>query len=197
LFLGLFSQFKDFDYIALGHWHRFLPLRGIPNAYYSGSTERFTFREAGYPKGVVFADLVQHKTEFYPIEVREMIKLGPVNCLKKNVSEIFNMIREAKAQNKIEGRIIQLKLINLARDTYIQLDLREIRALFAEALHIDIHPELILKKDKSSMNDVSIDALPLEFERFLSDTDLSEKDKKEIIGLGTFYINQAQEKEQL
>jgi hypothetical protein len=37
----------------------------------------------------------------------------------------------------------------------------------------------------------------LEFERFLSDSDLSDKDKKELIRLGTLYINKAQEREQL
>ena len=193
----ILSRFKNFDYIALGHWHRFLTLRGISNAYYSGSTERFTFREEGYPKGVVFSDLAKHKTEFYPIEVRKMVKLGPVNCAKKDASEILDMISELKAQNKIEGQIIQLKLENLARATYVQLDLREIRALLAEAFHVDIHPELILEDDNTSTTDVAIGALPLEFERFLAGLDLSDKDKKELIGLGTLYINQAQEKEQL
>ena len=193
----IFSRFKDFDYIALGHWHRFLPLRGISNAYYSGSTERFTFREEGYPKGVIFADLAKHKIEFCPLEVREMIKLGPVNCAKKDVSKILDMISALKAKNKIKGQIIQLKLENLARATYVQLDLREIRTLLAEAFHVDIHPELMLEDDKSSLTDVAIGALPLEFERFLAGVDLSDKDKKEFTGLGALYINQAQEEEQL
>lgn len=193
----IFSRFKDFDYIALGHWHRFLPLKGIPNAYYSGSIERFTFREEGYPKGVVFADLTKHKTEFCPLKVREMIKLGPINCAKKDASEILDKISELKAQNKIKGQIVQLKLENLARVTYVQLDLREIRAILADAFHVDIHPELIVESGNGSTTETAIGALPLEFERFLSDSDLSDKDKKELISLGTLYINQAQEREQL
>ncbi len=193
----IFSRFKDFDYIALGHWHRFLPLKGIPNAFYSGSIERFTFREEGYPKGVVFADLTKHTTEFCPIKVREMIKLGPVNCEKKDASEILDKIKELKAQNKIKGQIVQLKLENLARVTYVQLDLREIRAILADAFHVDIHPELIVESGSGSSTDVAIGALPLEFERFLADSDLSDRDKKELTRLGTLYINQAQEREQL
>ncbi|MFC2160635.1 exonuclease SbcCD subunit D [Acidobacteriota bacterium] len=190
------SRFKDFDYIALGHWHRFLPLKGIPNAYYSGSTERFSFREQGYLKGVVFADLAKHTAELCPLKVREMIKLGPVNCAKMDASEILDKIKKIKSKNKIAGRIVQLKLENLARVTYVQLDLREIRVLLADAFHIDIHPELIVENDKGS-TDTGIDALPLEFERFLADSDLSDKDKKELSKLGTLYLNQAQEREQL
>ncbi len=193
----IFSRFKDFDYIALGHWHRFLPLKGIPNAFYSGSTERFTFREEGYPKGVVFADLIKHKTELCPLKVREMIKLGPINCAKKDASEILDIIGKLKAQNKIEGRIIQLKLENLARATYVQLDLREMRVLLADAFHVDIHPELISESGSGSSKGSTIGALPLEFEKFIAGADLSDKDKRELTRLGTLYINQAQEREQL
>lgn len=193
----ILSRFKDFDYIALGHWHRFLPLKGIPNAYFSGSTERFTFREEGYPKGVVFADLAKHTAEFFPLKVREMLKLGPINCTKKDASQILDKIGKLKTQNKIEGKIVQLKLENLTRATYIQLDLREIRALLAEAFHLDIHPELVPESGSGSSTEAAIGALPLEFERFLAGLDLPERDKKELAGLGMYYIDQAQEREQL
>ena len=191
------SMLKDFDYISLGHWHRFLPINKISNAYYSGSTERFSFREAGYPKGIVFADLAEHKAELIPIEVREMIKLGPVNCSGKIASEVLDMISKLKAQNKIDGCIIQLKLENLVRSTYVQLDLKHIRELLAEAFHVDIHPELVSEEDGGSAVEKPIDALPLEFERFLAGIKMPEKEKKEFVSLGTRYINQAQEKEQL
>jgi len=193
----ILSLLKDFDYISLGHWHRFLPINKIPNTYYSGSTERFSFREAGYPKGIVFADLAEHKAELIPIEVREMIKLGPVNCSGKIASEVLEMINKLKAQNKIDGCIIQLKLENLVRSTYVQLDLKHIRESFAEAFHVDIHPELVPEEAGGSTIEKPIDALPLEFERFLADIKMPEKEKKEFVSLGTRYINQAQEKEQI
>jgi len=191
------SKLKDFDYIALGHWHRFLPIEKISNAHYSGSTERFSFREAGYQKGVIFADLAEHKAELVPIDVREMIKLGPVNCSEKTALEIMEMIKKLKEQNKIDGRIIQLKLENLERSAYVQLDLKQIRELLAEALHVDIHPEILQEEGGVSVTEKPIEALPLEFERFLSDVKMSEKDRKEFVVIGTRYINQAQEKEQI
>jgi DNA repair exonuclease SbcCD nuclease subunit len=191
------SRLKDFDYISLGHWHRFLQINKISNTYYSGSTERFSFREAGYPKGIVFADLVEHKAELITIDVREMIKLGPVNCTGKDASEVLGMISELKAKSKIDGLIIQLKLENLVRSTYVQLDLKHMRELLAEAFHVDIHPELVPEEDGGSAVEKPIDALPLEFERFLADIKMPEKEKKEFVKLGTRYINQAQEKEQI
>lgn len=193
----VFLMFKDFDYVSLGHWHRFLAIKNIPNAYYSGSTERFSFREASYPKGIVFADLAEHKAEFIPIEVREMLKLGPVNCTGKDASEVLDMISELKTKSKIDGRIIQLKLENLVRSTYVQLDLKRIRESFAEALHVDIHPELVSEEGDGSAIEKPIDALPLEFERFLADIKMPDKEKKEFVSLGIRYINQAQEKEQI
>ena len=191
------SKLKGFDYIALGHWHKFFPLEKIPNAHYSGSTERFSFREAGYPKGIVFVDLAEHKAELIPIEVREMIKLDPLNCSGKTATEVLEMINKLKEKSKIDGRIIQLKLENLARSTYVQLDLKHIRELFTEAFHVDIHPELVSEEEGGSVVEKPIDALPLEFERFLAGIKMPEKEKKEFVNLGTRYINQAQEKEQL
>jgi DNA repair protein SbcD/Mre11 len=191
------ASLKGFDYIALGHWHRFLPIKKISNAYYSGSTERFSFREAGYPKGIVFADLMEHEAELIPIEVREMIRLGPINCSGKTAIEVVKMIDKLKVQTKIQGRIIQLKLENLERSTYVQLDLKSIRELLTEALHVDIHPELVREEGGDSVSEKPIGALPLEFERFLADIKMSENERKEFVNLGTRYINQAQEKEQI
>ena len=86
---------------------------------------------------------------------------------------------------------------NLLRSTYVQLDLKHIRELLAEAFHVDIHPELVSEEDNGSAIEKPIDALPLEFERFLADIKMPEKEKKEFAGLGTRYINQAQEAVQI
>ncbi len=123
--------------------------------------------------------------------------MRPVNYIKKDASQILDKIKQLKAQIKIKGQIVLRKVENLARVTYVQLDLREIRAILADAFHVDIHPELIVESGSGSSTDVAIGALPLEFERFLADSDLSDRDKKELTRLGTLYINQAQEREQL
>ncbi|MBN1871596.1 MAG: hypothetical protein JW800_03390, partial [Candidatus Omnitrophica bacterium] len=112
-------------------------------------------------------------------------------------TKVMEMIDKLKAQNNIQGRIIQLKLEKLARSTYVQMDLKSIRELLSDAFHVDIHPELVREEGGGSASEKPIDALPLEFERFLADIKMSENERKEFVNLGICYINHAQEKEQI
>ena len=48
----------DLDYFALGHYHNYCDV--TKNAFYSGSTERLSFAEAGESKGFVLVDLRGH-----------------------------------------------------------------------------------------------------------------------------------------
>jgi DNA repair protein SbcD/Mre11 len=193
----LLSRFKDFDYIALGHWHRYLPIKDISNAYYSGSTERFSFREMGYPKGIVLVDLEKHKAELCPIDVREMVLLGPVDCKGKGAAEVIELITKEKDKTPIKDRIVQLRLEKLTRSTYVQLDLRQIRSMLTEAFNVDIHSDIVSESGKAETGEKNIGALPLEFERFLSGLDIPGVDKKLLGKLGIQYIGKAQEQEQL
>jgi DNA repair exonuclease SbcCD nuclease subunit len=193
----MLQNFKDFDYIALGHWHCFLPLKNIGNAYYSGSTERFGFREAGYPKGVVWCDLEKHHVELCPLEVREMLKLEPIKCAGKDVSKILDLIRESILKNPVKDKIVQLKLEALTRPVYVLLDRRKIRELFSEAFHLDIQTEVISESGKTEEGEKNIGSLSMEFERFLGEMNLPGVDKKALVNLGIQYIGQAEEKEQL
>jgi DNA repair exonuclease SbcCD nuclease subunit len=191
------TRFKDFDYIALGHWHCYLPLKNLPNACYSGSTERFSFREAGYEKGVVLVDLEAGKTELCPIEVREMLRPEPVSCSGKDAPEVMALVGKLAAKIKAEGKIIQLKLEALARSAYVLLDRRQIRELFSGAFHVDILSEVVSESGKTEACEKSIGSLPMEFERFLEAQALTGVDKKALAALGAQYIGQVEEEEQL
>jgi DNA repair exonuclease SbcCD nuclease subunit len=49
---------KDFDYFALGHYHKFQSMTKKDTIFcYPGSTERYTFTEEQYEKGFVWFDL--------------------------------------------------------------------------------------------------------------------------------------------
>ena len=50
---------KNFDYVALGHYHKFTKL--ADNAYYSGSTEKFTFTDAIDKKGFIEFNLIDDR----------------------------------------------------------------------------------------------------------------------------------------
>ena len=53
LYSAIFSM--GYDYIALGHDHR--QVKHAPNAWYSGSPERWSFREASEKKGFLIIDI--------------------------------------------------------------------------------------------------------------------------------------------
>lgn len=190
-------RFKNFDYIAMGHWHCYLPLKDIPNACYSGSTERFTFREAGYKKGAVLADLAAKKFELCPIGVREMACLGPLNCAGKDAAEVIALIGDLAAKTSAVGKIVQLKLEALARAAYLLLDRRKVRELFSGAFHVDILSEVVSEGGQTEAGEKNIGSLPAEFERFLEGLALRGIDKKVLASLGAKYIGQAEEQEQL
>ena len=61
----------DYDYCALGHYHKYL--RIAENAYYSGSTERLGFDDAGQEKGFLDVELDTQKIRFVPLKIRSMI----------------------------------------------------------------------------------------------------------------------------
>src|SRR4030067_894211 len=68
-----------FDYVALGHYHKFSKVQ--ERVFYAGSTERISFNEIGQDKGFVEITLekspnqytLQHK--FHSVPARQMIDL--------------------------------------------------------------------------------------------------------------------------
>lgn len=66
------------DYIALGHYHCFT--RVEPNAYYCGSTERFSFAEANETKGYVLVELPELKVSHHELSGRGFTDLPWIDC---------------------------------------------------------------------------------------------------------------------
>ena len=190
----MFSRFESFNYIALGHWHGHRTFTDIPNARYSGSTERFSFHEAGYPKGVVWFDLATRQAEFCPIQVREMVRLGPVDCTGKDAATVFALIEELAARTEIAEKILQLELTELPRATYVQLDHRAIQSKFTEAYQFSILYALAQEAGGSGTVERTVGALPVEFERFLESLELPNIDKVTLLSRAVRYIGEAAER---
>ncbi len=70
-------QSKTFSYIALGHYHRFQKV--AENAYFSGATERFSFRHARYKTGFLQIDIKNFKPKFVETPSRPMHHFN-LNC---------------------------------------------------------------------------------------------------------------------
>ena len=153
--------FKKFDYVALGHWHKFQKLD--ENIYYSGSTERTsildydklfiadkkTVVEDNPKKGFVEIDLSDKlKINFHPIELREIYRVE-INCtLYDSKEKIFDYLKTIKSK---EGMIIDIHLKEISQKLNIEIKKRDIEDIFKDAIFIKIK--------KYSKGETEIDAL--------------------------------------
>ncbi|MGH7453761.1 MAG: metallophosphoesterase family protein, partial [bacterium] len=139
-----------FDYIALGHYHRYLGMND--HTFYSGSTERTSFNEAGYTSGYIRGDLERRTWEYVAIPSRPMLRLKPLDCSGKSPAEIMGEL-EQRASAEICEALISIELQNLSRDTYLQLDLSAIDELFAAAFHFERQLNMISTSSKASRDE--------------------------------------------
>ena len=103
----------NFDYIALGHLHKYQKLP-LPNtkAFYSGSLIRNSFSEEGHEKGVIIVEIDEKitKTEFKPIStVRKMISLQCDIAINDDIIKVLQFVaRNKDTRNAIVKIIYQI-----------------------------------------------------------------------------------------
>jgi DNA repair exonuclease SbcCD nuclease subunit len=188
-----------FDYIALGHYHRRLALND--HTFYSGSTERTSFNEAGYTSGYIRGDLEQRTWEYVMIPSRPMTRLQPLDCAGKTPVEIMREL-EQRANAEIRDALVSIALQNLSRDTYLQLDLSAIDKLFAPAFHFERQLHVITANPKESGGAPQaataighIGSLRDEFSRYLFANNDGALPREELEKLGLHYLAEAEREE--
>ena len=129
-----------FDYIAMGHLHRFQ----VPqvNAIYPGSLERLDFGDVEGDKTVLEIDLslsagAQGFVTRHPIQTRPVIDLV-VTCTGCDQTAVLALVEEALDDAPVEGAVIRVKLEKLGRDVWGALDFGRFDELFAGCLHHQI-----------------------------------------------------------
>lgn len=100
---------EPFDYVALGHLHRYQNLnpRGYPAIVYSGSIERIDFGERKEPKGFCHVQLERHKTTHKFIEgpMRPFIQIEVKLNAEKDQTE---SILEELQRHSIKDAVIKI-----------------------------------------------------------------------------------------
>lgn len=189
----------QFDYIALGHYHRHLAMND--HTFYSGSTERTSFNEAGYTSGYMRGDLAARTWEYVTIPSRPMRRLPTLDCAGKTPAEIM-LALEQRASTGVREALVTLELQNLARDTYLQLDLTAVDKLFAEAAHFErqLHVITSLAAESSEENRLAaelghIGSLRDEFSRYLAANPNITLPRAEIEQAGLRYLQEAEREE--
>jgi len=186
---------RNFDYIALGHFHRYSRLAN--NAFYAGSTESLTFTDANDKKGFIELNISDKKInhKFIEIKTRPMIDVKPIKCSNLKLEEIMKKIKEKVIDAKPKEKTIRITLDDIPSTAYRSLDFNEIRKLTHDAIHYEIKANIKEKEEAGKQTGYSkIDALVNEFNKFLEAQKI--EDKETVKELGIEYIEKIQAREE-
>jgi len=175
----------QFDYIALGHYHRHVEV--APHAMYSSSTERTSLNEYNADCGYLRIDLQDHSHTYVPVNARAMLKLDPVDCSGLSSAQIYAQLQKL-ATDQIKDAIVQLSLIHIENDAFIKLDVREIERIFTDAFYLE--KQLVRQADVASTlkSDMKIESLSIEFERYLKSVPEGELNKERLVEIAAAYL---------
>lgn len=177
----------EFDYIALGHYHRFLEIK--KNAYYCGSPERFSFNEINDVKGFLEVELDNFSVKHIPTKARDMIECGPIDCSNLSAMEIMRAF-ESTISGKTGGKIVKVVFDNIPRHIHSSLDMQKIRELVSGALHYEPEYRWKMESQDGNAHRSTIGSLDEEFENYVKRLNLPAKEEEEMKTLGLEYLGQ-------
>jgi len=185
---------KEFDYIALGHFHSYTKIS--KKAFYSGSTEKYTFTEAPDKKGFIQLELKNGnlKTKFVELENRPMIDTKPIKCSNLKLDEVMKTIKKAVKEINPKEKTIRMTLEDIPAHIYRGIDFNEIRKLSNDAVHFEIKANVKKEENGKISANSKINALAQEFKLFLEDQNVDEK--KILLDLGIGYIEKIEARDE-
>ncbi|KYK28917.1 DNA repair exonuclease [Thermoplasmatales archaeon SG8-52-1] len=185
---------KNFNYIALGHYHKYTKL--ADNAYYSGSTEKFSFTDASDKKGFIELNFINGNLDikFIDLKIREMKDIKPIKCTNLKLDEVMAKIKKIVQEIKPNDKTFRVTLDDIPSHIYRGIDFGEIRKLSSKAVHYEIKANVKKEGDSEKSSTSKIDALTNEFKRFIESQDFKERDT--ILELGICYIEKIEAREE-
>jgi DNA repair protein SbcD/Mre11 len=203
VFLPSQLALSDFEYVALGHLHRYQNLnsKGYPAVVYPGSIERIDFGERKEEKGFCLVSIDTNKDEqkcsfeFKKLKTRPMIQLDiKLNEKKDQTGQILDFIKEREIKDSI------LKIVYTVPDgKKDKVDLQEIQNACSDAFYLaSIIPvrKNEIREKRASLN-IEMDIKTL-LDKYLQTKDFTNEHKKEILKkaqdlYSDFYDQQNQE----
>ncbi len=178
---------RGFDYVALGHYHKFMKV--TEQAYYSGSPERLSFNEANDPKGFIELNLGNGDPEFIPTNSRAMLHIA-INCLNLSATKIM---REVNSQlgSGLTGKIVRMTFQDVAADVYAGLDTSAIKRVAADAFHFEYEFTVTQRAGSNVVGGSAIGPIFDEFNRFLRKQQIDSKFKRQLEETGLSYLREA------
>ena len=185
---------SNFDYVALGHYHKYTEVS--KNAFYAGSTECFTFTDSGDKKGFIEFELTEGKFNhrFIALKNRSMMDTKPIRCFNLSLDEIMKKIKETVRMVEPEGKIFRITLEDIPSHVYRGIDFSEIRTQSNKAVHYEIKANIVRDGDSESSESSRINALSQEFRIFIENQNIEEKEI--LLKLGMDYIEKIETREE-
>ncbi|MBN2603904.1 MAG: exonuclease SbcCD subunit D [Candidatus Thermoplasmatota archaeon] len=183
-----------FDYVALGHFHKFSKV--TKKAYYSGSTECFSFNEAGEKKGFIKVELNKEKIdhEFIQLKTRNVVDYPSIECSNLTLNEVMSKIYRSIEDIDPANKVFRIVLDGVPSHIFRGLDFSSIRKKCSDSIHFEIRPRISTEMYKNRNSGSKIDALSEEFTRFINENEIQDKDK--LLALGLDYIKKVESKKE-
>lgn len=186
------SSISDgWDYVALGHFHKYSKVRS--KAYYAGSTERLGFGEADQQKGIIEADLSSGRVTFHPLQIRDMMDLKPIDASGLASSEILGRVKDVLSSSGIDDKIARLVISGVSSDAYKSLDVAAIRRMGGSALHFELKIDRSEAEGQQEVGDTHIGLLADEFKKYIARLDYPDEKKRKLMDLGARYLSREEE----
>jgi DNA repair exonuclease SbcCD nuclease subunit len=176
----------DYDYIALGHYHRFTNVR--KNAYYAGATERFGFGEVDQDKGIVEVDLAAKTVKFHKLALRPMRDLSAIDAAGMEPEQIQAAIEAAVRDT--EGSVARLTVQNISPLAQSALDFNKLKELAKQATHLEIRYVKDESETEQEIAPAAIGSLSDELRGFIGSRPADKKNEV-ILNLGLEYLDRA------
>lgn len=186
---------RNFNYIALGHFHKYTKL--ADNAFYSGALESLSFADANEKKGFLELNLTKDKltSKFVEVKIRQMVDVKPIKCSNLKLDQIMKKIKEKVQEIKPKEKTIRITLDDIPSDVYRGLDFNEIRKITSDAVHYELKANIKRTDDvKKQSSSSKIDALVSEFKSFLEAQKI--EDQETVLDLGIGYIEKIEAREE-
>ncbi|MCB0747174.1 MAG: DNA repair exonuclease [Ignavibacteriae bacterium] len=150
---------RQFNYVGLGHWHKFQHLKKWGNVYYSGSTERTSDTQTGYDKGIIKVSIDKSITniEFIPLNLRRYDKIKVDKCDLKSREEIIELVKAEAYSSKIHGGLFHIQLLDLPNDRINDIPRSVFDDIFEEALYYSVSKTIKGTKESISIDSESFD----------------------------------------
>ncbi len=186
------DDLTDFDYLALGHYHKCTRVRA--DAYYAGSTERFSFSEADSDKGfleVRLGEEVEKGVIFHMLRTRTMLDLEPIMCSHLDEHEIKNAILHRIRECDPQDKVVRLKVQDIPLHVYHSLDFDELKRLTRSAVHFELKYEFQTENELLAAERPAFQSLHAEFDHFVANYSIgADINKNKLRAMGSKYMQE-------